>query len=116
MSKFDRKLSKEFMDQMTSDVVLGENSWLCDMFRYWRPPGDLIGKHLGQQHVSTADDQGLDETPTHLRLAIRNGYTIFIEGGSRSRRLNSTTAGSCRQKSITNMSTAMPVQVGATSP
>ncbi len=81
MSEFDRRLSKKFMDQLTSDVVLGENAWLCDMLRYWRPPGNLIGKHLGQPHALQADAQVLEENPKHLRLAIRNGYVNFYRGG-----------------------------------
>lgn len=81
MSEFDRRLSKGFMEQLASDVVLRENAWLCDMLRYWRPAGDLIGKHLGEQDALQTDRHVLEENPTHLRLAVRDGYVNFYRGG-----------------------------------
>jgi hypothetical protein len=81
MLEFGRKLSKKFMEQLASDVALRENAWMCDMLRYWRPAGDLIGKHLGEQDALQTDGHVLEENPKHLRLAVRDGSVNFYRAG-----------------------------------
>jgi hypothetical protein len=76
MTIFNRK----FPVNRLSDAVLGENTWLCDLLRYWRPPGDGIGNDLGRQQAPQTAGQS-EEDPKCLRLAVRKGYLNFYRRG-----------------------------------
>jgi hypothetical protein len=76
MTTFNRK----FPVNRLSDAVLGENAWLCDLLRYWRPPGDEIGNHSDRQHAPQTAGQS-EEDPKRLRLAVRKGYLNFYRRG-----------------------------------
>ena len=71
MSTFQRRVREDFMKQIRSDSALGENPWLRDMLRLWRPPGELIGEHGIELASSGAEGLSPSQMQTHLRLAIR---------------------------------------------
>lgn len=71
LSKFQRRIHEDFMKQLRSDSALGENPWLRDMLRLWRPPGELIGEHGMEQASSGAEGPTPSQMQAHLRLAIR---------------------------------------------
>ena len=81
MSTFQRRIRGNFMNQLDSDSALGEYPWLRDMLRLWRPAGDLLGNPRKEQTSSEAHGSALSELPTHLRLAIRDGYINLYRDG-----------------------------------
>ena len=81
MSTFQRRIREGFMNQLDSDSALGEYPWLVDMLCLWRPAGDLIGNPRKELTSSEAHGSALSELPTHLRLAIRDGYINLYRDG-----------------------------------
>ena len=89
MSTFQRRIHKEFMNQLRfmnkqrSDSGIGDYAWLRDMLCLWRPPGELDGERGIEHAPSEAKVVPCQGDRTHLRLAIRNGYiNLYREGQS----------------------------------
>lgn len=69
------------VDQITNDV-LKDNPWFKDLLALWKPAGDLSDEISAREQNGAFNASKPNETPLHLRLAIRNKSINFYRGGA----------------------------------
>jgi hypothetical protein len=77
MSTFGR----EFPVEKITEQVLEQNAWFKDMLSHWRPAGDALRRSMAVDNGDICTSPVAEQSPRHLRLAVRNGYINLYRDG-----------------------------------